>query len=86
MVVSMISKNSEPEIISKLILKKIINVSELSTFEAVYHGIAEGVDEETLNENSFVMAKNSAKIETEHQTQAFKNAQSEMQKKRRKNI
>ena len=38
----MISKNSEPEIISKLTLKKIINVSELSTFEAVYNGIAEG--------------------------------------------
>lgn len=38
--VSVVSKNPEPEIISKSTLEKIINVSDLSTFEAVYNGIA----------------------------------------------
>lgn len=38
--ISIASKNSEPEIISKSTLEKIINVSDLSTFEAVYNGIA----------------------------------------------
>ena len=35
---------SEPEIISKSTLEKIINVSDLSTFEAVYNGIAKVTD------------------------------------------
>lgn len=43
--VSIASKKSKPEIISKSTLEKIINVSELSTFEAVYNGIAESTDE-----------------------------------------
>lgn len=38
--VSVVSKKPEPEIISKSTLEKIINVSDLSTFEAVYNGIA----------------------------------------------
>ena len=37
------------------------------------------VDETTLTEKSFVVAKNSAKIEAEHQTAAFKEAQAKMQ-------
>lgn len=37
------------------------------------------VDETTLNEDSFVIAKNSAKVEAEHQTEAFKDAQSKME-------
>ena len=39
------------------------------------------VDAETLNENSFVVSKNSAKVEAEHQTEAFKQAQAEIQQK-----
>lgn len=39
-------KQSKPEIISKSTLQKIVNVSELSTFEAVYNGIAKVMDEE----------------------------------------
>lgn len=41
-----IFKNPQPEIISKSTLEKIINVSDLSTFEAVYNGIAKVVNEE----------------------------------------
>ncbi len=37
------------------------------------------VDDATLTEESFVVAKNSAKIEAEHQTAAFKEAQAKMQ-------
>lgn len=44
--VSMSSKKSEPEIISKSTLEDIINVSDLSTFEAVYNGIAKVTDED----------------------------------------
>lgn len=48
--ISLVAKSnfqkSEPEIISKTTLEKIINVSDLSTFEAVYNGIAKVVNEE----------------------------------------
>lgn len=44
--VSMSSKKSEPEIISKSTLEDIINVSDLSTFEAVYNRIAKVTDED----------------------------------------
>lgn len=37
------------------------------------------VNEETLTEDSFIVAKNSAKVEAEHQTEAFKEAQTKMQ-------
>ena len=37
------------------------------------------VDEETLSENSFIMAENSAEVEAEHQIEAFKDAQAKMQ-------
>lgn len=40
-----ISKSKEPEIITKATLEKIINVSDLSTFEAVYNGVAEVTNE-----------------------------------------
>lgn len=36
------------------------------------------VDENTLTEDSFVIAKNSAKVKAEHQTEAFKEAQEKM--------
>ncbi len=36
------------------------------------------VDNATLTENSFIVAKNSAKVEAEHQTAAFKEAQAKM--------
>lgn len=44
--VSSMSKRSEPEIISKSTLEKIINVSDLSTFEAIYNGIAKVMNKE----------------------------------------
>ena len=44
--VSMYSKKSEPENISKSKLEDIINLSDLSTFEAVYNGIAKVTDED----------------------------------------
>ena len=37
------------------------------------------VDEKTLTKDSFIVATNSAKVEAEHQTEAFKNAQAKMQ-------
>lgn len=39
------------------------------------------VDAETLTENSFIVEKKSAKVEAEHQTEAFKQAQTEIQQK-----
>lgn len=50
--VSITTKESEPEIVSKSTLEKIINVNDLSTFEAVYNGIAkvtEKDDPEKIN-------------------------------------
>ncbi len=38
-------EESEPEIINKPTLERIINVSDLSTFEAVYNGIAKIINE-----------------------------------------
>lgn len=46
LVISRTSKKSGPEIISKSTLEDIINVSDLSTFEAVYNGIAKVTDED----------------------------------------
>lgn len=37
------------------------------------------VDQSTLNDESFIIAKDSAKVEAEHQTEAFKEAQLKMQ-------
>ena len=46
LVVSLGSKEKEPEIISQSTLERIINVSDLSTFEAVYNGVAKVSTEE----------------------------------------
>ena len=40
-----IPEKKEPEVINKSTLEKIINVSDLSTFEAVYNGIAKVMNE-----------------------------------------
>lgn len=37
------------------------------------------VDEKTLNKDSFIVAKNSAKVEAQHEIEAFKDAQNKMQ-------
>ena len=42
----MFNRESKPEIISKSTLEKVINVSDLSTFEAIYNGIAVVTNEE----------------------------------------
>ena len=44
------NKKSEPTIISKATLEKVINVSDLSTFEAIYNGVA-AVENEEKPEN-----------------------------------
>lgn len=41
-----LKQDKEPEIITKTTLEKIIDVSELSTFEATYNGIAKVMNEE----------------------------------------
>ena len=41
-----VKRDSIPEIISKSTLEKVINVSDLSTFEAIYNGVASVVNEE----------------------------------------
>ena len=56
LIVKNISKKSEPEIISKTTLEKIINVSDLSTFEAVYNGIAKVVNEENLEKVEYYVS------------------------------
>ncbi|MBB5185345.1 hypothetical protein HNQ43_001399 [Faecalicoccus acidiformans] len=43
------------------------------------------VDETSLTEDSFVIAENSAKVEAEHQTEAFKDAQNDMEKEAKNN-
>lgn len=43
------------------------------------------VDETSLTQDSFIVAKNSAKIEAEHQTEAFKEAQSDMEEAAKNN-
>ena len=42
----MFNRESKPEIISKSTLERVINVSDLSTFEAIYNGIAVVTNEE----------------------------------------
>ena len=44
-VFSNISKKSAPEIITKSTLEKIVDISDLSTFEAVYNGVAKVMNE-----------------------------------------
>ena len=52
----MSSSKPEPEIISQSTLEKIINVSDLSTFEAVYNGIAKVANEEDPEENDYYVS------------------------------
>lgn len=49
-------KQTEPEIISKSTLEKIIKVSDLSTFEAVYNGIAKVMNEEKPEEVDYYVS------------------------------
>ena len=44
--IKIFNKKSEPTIISKATLEKVINVSDLSTFEAIYNGVAAAENEE----------------------------------------
>lgn len=50
------SGRSEPEIINHSTLEKIINVSELSTFTAVYNGITEVMNEKKLEELDYYVS------------------------------
>lgn len=49
-------KKSEPQIISKSTLEKIIKVSDLSTFEAVYNGIAKVMNKEKPEEVDYYVS------------------------------
>ena len=44
------------------------------------------VDETTLTEDSFIVAKNSAKVEAEHQTEAFKSAKDKLESEAKSNF
>ena len=44
--IKIFNKKSDPTIISKATLEKVINVSDLSTFEAIYNGVAAVANEE----------------------------------------
>lgn len=50
------SNKPEPEIITQSTLEKIINVSDLSTFEAVYNGIAKVANEENPEEIDYYVS------------------------------
>ena len=50
------NKNHEPQIITKMTLEKIINVSDLSTLEAVYNGIAKVINEDKPNEIDYYVS------------------------------
>ena len=44
------------------------------------------VDETTLTEDSFIVAQNSAKVEAEHQTEAFKSAKDKLESEAKSNF
>ena len=44
------------------------------------------VDETTLTEDSFIVAQNSAKVEAEHQTEAFKSAKDKLESEAKSNL
>lgn len=58
MIIPIMSVNNEPvkEIISVATLKDIINVSELSTFTAVYNGVAEVKNQENTAETDYYVS------------------------------
>ncbi len=53
---NVMDQKKEAEIISKSTLEKIINVSELSTFEAVYNGIAQVMNEDNPKETDYYVS------------------------------
>lgn len=55
-VIPMIQSKNESEIISKAMLEKIINVSDLSSFEAVYNGIAKVTNENDPGEVDYYVS------------------------------
>lgn len=55
------SEEQKPEIITKTTLEKIINISDLSTFEAVYNGIAKVMNEKEQEQVDYYVSYN-AKI------------------------
>lgn len=54
-----VTQNPEPQIITEANLQKIINVSELSTFEAVYNGIATVMNDEKPENVDYYVAYSS---------------------------
>ena len=59
--IKIFNKKSEPTIISKATLEKVINVSDLSTFEAIYNGVA-AVENEEKPENIDYYVSYEAKV------------------------
>lgn len=59
--IKIFNKKSEPTIISKATLEKVINVSDLSTFEAIYNGVA-AVENEENPENIDYYVSYEAKV------------------------
>lgn len=55
-IVSSFGKKEEPEIVTTSTLKKIINVSDLSTFEAVYNGVAKVNNEKKPEEIDYYVS------------------------------
>lgn len=55
-ITSKTSSKSEPEMISKSTLEKIINVSDLSTFETIYNGIAKVADADNPKKISYYVS------------------------------
>lgn len=53
------NRNKEPEIITSASLEKVINVSELSTFEAVYDGIAVVMNEKNPEDVDYYVSYHS---------------------------
>lgn len=56
LVVPKVLNKPEPEVITVSTLEKIINVSELSTFTAVYNGIAQVMNEKKPNETDYYVS------------------------------
>ena len=59
--IKIFNKKSEPTIISKATLENVINVSDLSTFEAIYNGVA-AVENEEKPENIDYYVSYEAKV------------------------
>ncbi len=55
-ILSKLSKENEPEIITTSTIEKIINVSNLSTFEAVYNGVAQVMNEKNIEDVDYYVS------------------------------